>query len=126
MRGRTSLGGVWRSAGATAICKASATQRPKLALLAGTLAFLIGGSAFAQDATLRPSTQSRQRYVPQHFSRNGEYVPPHYETPGKAPFRGHFADKEAKRQSAKNRGYKEPTPDYSTGSSSNEKPMEGK
>jgi hypothetical protein len=101
----------------------SAAWRPRLALLAATLALLIGGAAHAQDAAAPPlqaplppplPDQSRQHYVPQHFDRNGVYVPPHYEAPKPTQFRGYFADKEAQRQREKQHGYQEPTPNYTT------------
>jgi hypothetical protein len=96
-----------------------------LALAAATLAVLIAVPARAQqaappvygqpapDATPMPN-QSRQRYVPQHIARDGQYVPPHYEAPKTMPFRGHFAAKEAARAHSKQRGYKEPAPAYTT------------
>lgn len=94
----------------------------KLALLAATLAVLIAAAPGARQASAQQAApgaptlqdQSRKRYVPQHFDRNGQYVPPHYEAPKKAPFRGHFADKEQARARANQRGYRLPMPDYAT------------
>ena len=73
----------------------------------------IGGNA---DVTVDPAVpdQTRKHFVPQHFTPQGVYVPPHYEARKPAPFRGYFADKEAQRQREKQTGYKEPTPNYTT------------
>lgn len=65
-----------------------------------------------QAPSLSVPDQSFQRYVPQHIGRDGTYVPPHYEARRPAPFKGHFADKEAQRQRGRQRGYKEPLPNY--------------
>jgi len=95
-------------------------------LLAATLALLIAGHAVAQDMPDQPPTQSRQRYVPQHFDRNGVYVPPHFEAPKPPPFRGYFADKQAQRERDKDHGYKEPAPDYTTTPPPDDQRIEGR
>jgi hypothetical protein len=91
-----------------------------------TLAFLIASPAFAQDAGPLMPDQSRQRYVPQHFDRNGQFVPPHFEAPKPPPFRGYFADKEAQRDRAKFHGYQEPAPDYTTAPPPDDQRIEGR
>lgn len=70
--------------------------------------------------------QSRQHYVPQHFDHNGQFIPPHFETTKPPAFRGYFADKQAERARDKDHGYKEPTPDYTTVPSDDDKHMEGR
>lgn len=69
--------------------------------------------------------QARQHYVPQHFTRDGKFVPGHFETTRRAPFQGHFADKEARRKGNALHGYHEPAPDYETPPGP-EKRMEGR
>jgi hypothetical protein len=117
---------------------ASADMAPMLALVVATLALLISFPARAQEyrgaALAEPPGPiaplpdgTRQRFVPQHFDAQGRYVPPHYEPSKKAYFRGYFAADEKVRQEQRKRGYKEPTPDYTTPfDPSKEKPMEGR
>jgi hypothetical protein len=61
---------------------------------------------------------SKGRYVGPSISRQGAYVPPHYETSKRQKFRGHYAADEANKW--KTPGHKEPRPDYGdqTGSGS--------
>jgi hypothetical protein len=53
---------------------------------------------------------SKGRYVGPSISRQGVYVPPHYETSKRQKFRGHYAADEANKW--KTPGHKEPRPDY--------------
>jgi hypothetical protein len=131
MQGRVGIRAIGTPSGSDVARKASATRQPWLALLATTLAFLIGTpllepSARAQDIGNQPADQSLQRYVPQHFDRNGLYVPPHFETPKPPPFKGYFADKQAERERSKNHGYKEPAPDYTTTPPPDDQRIEGR
>jgi hypothetical protein len=106
-----------------------------LALLSVTLAVLIAAPVFAQNAppTLAPpatkppsTTQSRQHFVPQHVTRDGKYVAPHYEATQPTPFRGYFADQQAARERQKQHGYHEPAPDYTTPEDYTGRHMEGR
>lgn len=58
--------------------------------------------------------QTRQHYVPQHVTRDGQFVPGHFEAIKRPPFQGHYADKEAQRHGDALHGYHEPAPDYET------------
>lgn len=103
-----------------------------------TLALVIPLSARAQDypapgSATNPSAVpslngTRQRLVGPHFDAQGRYVPPHYEAATKKlPFRGHFAAQQKQRDAARQRGYAEAPPDYTTPIDPSQlKPIEGR
>ena len=123
---------------AGACAKASADVGRMMLPLVVTLALVMPFSARAQDypapgSATNPSAVTsldgtRQRLVGPHFDAQGRYVPPHYESANKKlPFRGYFAEQEKLRQAARQRGYAEPPPDYTTPIDPSQlKPMEGR
>jgi hypothetical protein len=81
-----------------------------------------GGAA--PDSTI--PNQTREHFVPQHLTREGAYVPPHYEARRPPPFRGYFAGEEARRQLGQQHGYQEPAPIYTTPQDDTGQHMEGR
>lgn len=134
--GRSAPSGCARAA---APLKASANVSRFVVPAAITLVLLIPAAALAQDyrapvpggaqppgSTLPLPDGTRQHYVGPHFDAQGRYVPPHYETTKKLPFRGHYQADEVARTGQKQRGYAETPPDYTTPDTTPDKKVEGR
>lgn len=77
-------------------------------------------------STTLPKSGTRQKFVPQHFDKNGAYVAPHYEPERKKlPFRGYFAKDEKARKGGAS-GYTLPAPDYAAPADTEFKRPEGR